>query len=86
MTRRTSSTPADLHHEDAVGAGRDRTEIIHEGMEVLPLCRCHHTESHTVGDLSFKKKYHIERGIILDKKLCKIYGLKAKKEELREDA
>lgn len=78
--------PADLHHEDAVGAGRDRTEIVHEGMEVLPLCRCHHTERHTVGDLTFKKKYHIERGVILDKKLCKIYGLKAKREGSEKDA
>ncbi len=25
-------------------------------------------------------------GNVIDKKLCKIYGLKAKKEELREDA
>lgn len=78
--------PADLHHEDAVGAGRDRTEIIHEGMEVLPLCRCHHTEKHTIGDVSFNRKYHIERGIILDKKLCRIYGLKAKKEGKETDA
>ena len=28
---------ADLHHVDAVGMGADRTEIIHEGMRVLPL-------------------------------------------------
>lgn len=77
---------ADLHHEDTVGAGRNRDEIIHEGMEVLPLCRVHHTEKHTVGDLSFNRKYHIERGVILDKKLCRIYGLKAEKEEKKTDA
>ena len=75
---------ADLHHEDAVGAGRNREEIIHEGMEVLPLCRCHHTERHTIGDRVFSERYHIERGIILDKKLCRLYGLKAKKEEVKD--
>ena len=30
---------ADLHHTDHVGIGRNRDEIIHEGMTVLPLCR-----------------------------------------------
>lgn len=75
---------ADLHHEDAVGAGRNREEIIHEGMEALPLCRCHHTERHAIGDRAFKERYHIERGIILDKKLCRIYGLKTKKEGARD--
>lgn len=77
---------ADLHHEDAVGAGRNREEIIHEGMEVLPLCRVHHTEKHTIGDRSFNSKYHIEKGIILDKKLCRIYGLKTNREVKETDA
>lgn len=72
---------ADLHHEDAVGAGRDREEIIHEGMEVLPLCRTHHTERHTIGKVSFANKYHIRKGVILDKDLCRIYRLKHKEEQ-----
>ena len=42
--------PADLHHVDHVGAGRDREEIIHEGMEALPVCRGHHTIAHTIGE------------------------------------
>lgn len=70
--------PADLHHEDAVGAGRDRDEIVHEGMEVLPLCRVHHSERHTIGEKTFKEKYHIDQGITADKTICKIYGLKRK--------
>lgn len=77
---------ADLHHENAVGAGRNREEIIHEGMEVLPLCRVHHTEKHTIGDQSFNSKYHIEKGVILDKKLCRIYGLKTNREVKEADA
>ena len=34
--------PADLHHIDTVGIGRDRTQIDHHGMRCLPLCREHH--------------------------------------------
>lgn len=72
---------ADLHHIDAVGMGRDRTEIIHEGLEVLPLCREHHTEMHTIGKGDFFNRYHLSNGIICDKTICRIYGLKRKKGE-----
>lgn len=71
---------ADLHHITAVGMGRDREEIIHENMEVLTLCRSHHTECHTIGWQDFKKKYHFEKGVTLDKNLCKIYKLKKEQE------
>lgn len=70
---------ADLHHVEAVGMGRNRDEIIHEGMEVMPLCREHHTEYHTIGRTDFFKKYHLNNGIIADKTICKIYGLKTQK-------
>ena len=69
---------ADLHHVDHVGMGRNREEIVHEGMEALPLCREHHAEAHTLGAQSFAEKYHIEHGIKLDKTLCRIYRLKAR--------
>lgn len=69
---------ADLHHVDAVGMGRDRTEIIHEGLEVLPLCREHHTEMHTIGKADFFQLYHINNGVIADKTICRIYGLRKK--------
>lgn len=69
---------ADLHHVDHVGTGRNREEIIHEGMEALPLCREHHAEAHTLGAQSFAEKYHIEHGIKLDKTLCRIYRFKAR--------
>lgn len=71
--------PADLHHIDRVGAGRNRDEIIHEGMEVLPLCREHHTEAHTMPDKDFFDKYHLPGGIVADKTICRIYGLKRRK-------
>lgn len=69
---------ADLHHVAAVGMGRDRDEIIHEGMEVLPLCRMHHTEIHSIGKTDFFKRYHLDGGIEADKTICKIYKIKAK--------
>lgn len=72
---------ADLHHVDTVGMGRDRTEIIHEGMKVLPLCREHHQEIHSKGTTEFLKLYHIDDGIPADKTICKIYHLKARKGE-----
>lgn len=74
---------ADLHHIDRVGIGRDRDEIIHEGMEVLPLCREHHEQLHMQGDVAFLELYHIEHGITLDRTLCRIYGLKKRKENAK---
>lgn len=71
--------PTDLHHIDRVGMGRDRHDIIHEGLEVLPLCRDHHGEAHTMPDSEFFEKYHIPGGITMDKTLCRLYGLKARK-------
>lgn len=71
--------PTDLHHVQRVGMGRDRTDIIHEGMEVLPLCREHHAEAHTMPDAEFFEKYHIPGGIVMDKTLCRLYGLKARR-------
>lgn len=71
--------PADLHHVERVGMGRNREEIIHEGMEVLPLCREHHTEAHTMPDKDFFERYHLPGGIVMDKTLCRLYGLKTKR-------
>lgn len=65
---------------DVVGMGRDRTEIIHEGMRVLPLCREHHTEMHSVGKGEFLSKYHLCDGIPADKTICKLYKLKARRQ------
>lgn len=71
---------ADLHHWQAIGMGRNRGSIIHEGMEVYPLCREHHTEIHSIGKADFISKYHLNpHGIIADKTICKIYKLKRRK-------
>lgn len=79
-----SGKPAELHHIDRVGIGRDRHDIIHEGMEVIPLAREYHEKCHIMGDTAFMELYHLDGGVVLDKTLCKIYGLKAKKENHAE--
>lgn len=68
--------PAQLHHVDRVGMGRDRTDIVHEGMEVLPLSPEMHREAHTMADQDFFVKYHLPGGIVLDKTLCRIWRIK----------
>ena len=73
--------PTDLHHIDRVGMGRNRNDMIHEGMEVLPLCREHHQEAHTMPDAEFFERYHIPGGVVMDKTLCRLYGLKKRKED-----
>lgn len=69
---------ADLHHVVSLGAGMNRDDVVHEGMEVLPLCREHHTEVHSIGRDTFMTKYHLNGGVICDKTICRIYGLKSK--------
>ena len=71
----------DLHHVERVGMGRNREEIVHEGMEVLPLCREHHAEAHTMPDEEFFSRYHLPGGIVMDRTLCRLYGLKARRKE-----
>lgn len=69
--------PADLHHVQSVGSQGYRDKINHIGLEALPLCREHHIESHTKGQIEFMKQYHLEP-IKIDAKIAKIYKLNAK--------
>lgn len=71
---------AELHHIDVVGAGRNRTQIIHEGMEAISLCRTHHGEAEQIGWTEFAKKYHFDGGVLLDKTLCRIWKIKGRKD------
>lgn len=68
--------PATLHHVERVGMGRNRDDIIHEGMEALPLSPEMHAEAHTMTDQEFFDKYHLPGGIVLDKTLCRIWKLR----------
>ena len=69
---------ADLHHVDAVGAGRNRNKVNHLGARVLPLCREHHQEYHQKGKETFLSLYHLPDGIEADKTICRIYRLNTK--------
>lgn len=65
---------AELHHEHAVGMGRNRKEIIHKGMMVMPLSRKMHTECHAIGQTTFNDKYHVF-GVVCDEAICEVYKL-----------
>lgn len=58
--------PADLHHVDRVGMGRNRDDIVHVGMEAITLCRDHHREAHDHGDARLLERYHLEPITITD--------------------
>ena len=51
---------AEIHHYDAIGAGRNRNTVDDSEHKVLPLCRIHHVESHNIGRDTFIEKYHIK--------------------------
>jgi hypothetical protein len=65
---------ADLHHCDAIGMGFNRNTKPQLGARVLPLCRVHHTEYHTIGGAAFGEKYHIVP-VALDKRLAQKYNI-----------
>ena len=72
--------PAQIHHIDRVGIGRDRHDIVHEGMECISLCAEHHDEIHGVGDDRYLERYHLQ-GIAIDKAICKKYKLRGESNE-----
>lgn len=70
---------AQVHHVDAVGMGRDRAGIVHEGMRAIALCPEHHREAHQKGP-DFFNEHHVY-GIKLDRYLCEVLRLKTGKDE-----
>jgi hypothetical protein len=68
---------ADLHHFDAIGAGRDRTTVYQIGMLVLPLCREDHSIAHTKGN-DWIVKDMLLVPIPLNAEIGKKYGLSKK--------
>lgn len=65
---------AEVHHVDRVGMGRDREQIVHEGLRAVALCRMHHGRAHSNQTMLFEQ-YHIY-GIPLDKCLCERLNLR----------
>ena len=68
---------AEVHHVDAVGMGRNRKEIIHLGMQILPLCRTHHMECHRIGKKDFLEKYLLEP-VKADERICRVFELNSR--------
>lgn len=51
--------PADIHHVDAIGMGRNRKTVDDSQARKIPLCRAHHNEAHNTGVETFARKYHL---------------------------
>lgn len=68
---------ADLHHCETIGMGYNRNEKPQIGNLVLPLCREHHMEWHSIGGRVFDEKYHLEP-VALDQRLADVYRLTKK--------
>ena len=51
--------PADVHHVQAIGAGRDRRNYDDSEHKKMALCRVHHSEAHNIGVDTFNAKYHV---------------------------
>ena len=49
----------EIHHEDAIGMGADRTEVDDSEKRIVCLCRKHHTLAHSLGKERFFKMYHV---------------------------
>lgn len=69
-------TEADIHHctGTRIGMGRDRRQIIHEGLVCISLCGKHHNLCHN-GEADFLGRERLV-GVALDKYLCKTLGYK----------
>lgn len=68
---------ADLHHVDQVGMGYNRNTKPQLGARVLPLCRVHHTEYHTLGKTEFESRYHVVP-VPMDRRIAGKYNISGK--------
>lgn len=69
--------PAEVHHVDRIGMGRDREQIVHIGLNAIALCREHHDSAHRDEKKLFEQ-YHVY-GIKLDEYLCKKLNLRTER-------
>lgn len=60
--------PGEIHHEDAIGMGNDRTKVDDREYRKICLCREHHTIAHQMGEPRFRQMY-------------KVYGIVVKENE-----
>ena len=68
---------ADLHHVSTIGMGYNRNTKPQLGALVMPLCREHHTEYHTIGRTAFEERYHAVP-VQMDKRIAGKYNISGK--------
>ena len=68
---------ADLHHVSQIGAGYSRETKPQLGALVMPLCRVHHTEYHSIGRTAFENRYHTVP-VQMDKRIAGKYHISDK--------
>lgn len=68
---------ADLHHVDQVSMGYSRNTKPQIGALVMPLCREHHSEYHTIGRKAFEERYHA-KPVPLTKQVAGKYHISGK--------
>jgi hypothetical protein len=68
---------ADLHHVTSIGMGYDRDTKPQLGALVMPLCRVHHSEYHSIGGTAFGEKYHVSP-VPMDKRIAQKYKISGK--------
>lgn len=61
--------PGEIHHVDAIGAGRDRRHVDDSGYRKICLCREHHTAAHQRGMKAFEQMYHVY-GIVIQEDIA----------------
>ena len=61
--------PGEIHHVDAIGAGRDRKYVDDSGYRKICLCREHHTVAHQRGMKAFEQMYHVY-GIVVQEDIA----------------
>jgi hypothetical protein len=55
----------EIHHEDAIGMGNDRTKVDDSSYKKICLCREHHTLAHSLGVIRFREMYKVY-GIVVN--------------------
>lgn len=56
----------EIHHEDAIGMGNDRTRIDDSNYKKICLCREHHTIAHQMGVVRFRQMYKVYGIVVKD--------------------
>lgn len=56
----------EIHHEDAIGMGNDRTKVDDSSYKKICLCREHHTLAHSIGVIRFREMYKVYGIVVKD--------------------